>query len=137
MNTDFSLTQAVPGTSEPHKLVKRDSTSRPATNLVGVSHYETAGHPVASADAARRKAAGIHRERTDHSFVAHDTATVPPARQMSGITWRALLLPVRPTAKYMAREIPAPIGAVIVGGLAMCFPLWPKTNNRRGHRLHA
>ena len=46
---------------------------------------------------------------------------------------RFLFLPVRPTAKFMASEIPAPISVVIVGALASLFV---RPMNRRGRRLH-
>lgn len=65
--------------------------------------------------------------------VAHDTATVPPARPASGMAGRAFFLPVRPTAKFLASEIPASVSAVIVGGLARLFF---RPMNRRGRRLH-
>ena len=65
--------------------------------------------------------------RLAHSSVAHDTATVPTSARGSWQAVRAAFLPVRPTAKFMASEIPASVSAVIVGGLASFFALLRNT----------
>jgi len=87
------------------------------TNLVGASCSKTVERPATAA--VVRKATGINTRAHQPIHFAVDTAArFPQALKAHGMALGALLLPVRPTAKFMASEIPASLSAVIVGALA-------------------